>query len=328
MVAVDPALASAFVLGAVALYTLVTAAGRALDALLALARRFGLSEALVGLTIVAVGTGLPEIGAHVTASAGIVSGVLDYRVTSAVVLGGNMGSSATQQFLLFGILLLGYGPVDLSTRALVDTFAPMIAALALTLLVAWDGTVSRLDGAVLLAAYAAYLAYSYVRHRGAAPAGEPSANVPRDALVASAMLLLVLASASILLAVVDDVVESVLLGGSMVGVLTLGIAASFPELSTVLDAIRRRAPHVAIGTLVGSTVVNPLVGIGLGGTISTYAVPSAVLVWDLPFKIAVTIGLAAHLYRRDGLLTRRTGVSLVVPYFVYAVGRLLLFPGQ
>jgi cation:H+ antiporter len=326
--AVDPSLVSALALGAVALYTLVTAASRALDALLALARRFAVPEALVGLTVVAVGTSLPELGAHVTASAGIVSGVLDYRVTSAVVLGGNMGSSTTQQLLLFGILLLAYGRMDLSTRAIVDTFAPMGAAIVLTLLVAWDGTIARLDGLLLLAAYGAYLGYSYRRHRGSAPPGEPSANVPRDAVVAGTMLLLVLASASILLAVVDDVVASVLLGGSMVGVLTLGIAASFPELGTVLDGVRRRAPHVAVGTLVGSNVVNPLVGIGLGGTVSTYAVPPAVVVWDLPFKIAATVGLAAHLYRRGGTLSRRTGVYLIALYFIYVVGRLLLFPGQ
>ena len=73
-------------IGAVALYTLVTAASRAIDRLLALAEYYDIDEVLVGLTILALGTSLPEISAHLIASRGILSGVLDYQVTSAVVL--------------------------------------------------------------------------------------------------------------------------------------------------------------------------------------------------------------------------------------------------
>jgi cation:H+ antiporter len=325
---VDPVLLSELVVGAIALYALVTGAGRAIDALLGLARRYEIPEVLIGLTIVAIGTSLPELGAHVTASAGIVSGVLDYRATSAVVLGGNMGSSTTQQLLLFGILLLGFGQVDLSTRTLRDVFVPMLAGLVLTLALSWDGTVSRLDGVVLLGAFGLYLAYSYVRRQQIPAQGPPSTNVRRDWVVALVMLGLVLASASVLLGVIQEVVAGVVLGGSMVGVLTLGIASSFPELSTVLDGIRRKTPVVAVGTLIGSNVVNPLVGFGLGGVISTYHVPAAVVVWDLPFKILAVVGLVLYVRYRGGTLTRQAGVSLIGLYFVYIVGRMLLFPGQ
>lgn len=326
--AVDPTLLSQLAVGAVALYTLVTAAERAIDALLALARRYGVPDVLIGLTVVALGTSLPELSAHLTASAGIVSGLLDYHVASAVVLGGNMGSSTTQQLLLFGILVLGFGQMEVSRRTLTDVFSPMAAGLLLTLTLAWDGTISRLDGGILLVAFLAYLAFSYVRRGTSMVEEPPSTNVARDAGGAVVMLLLVLASASVLLAVIQDVVAGVLLGGSMVGVLTLGIASSFPELSTVLDGIRRKTPIVAVGTLIGSNVVNPLVGIGLGGLVSTYAVPPAVVVWDLPFKIVAVVAFVAYVRYNDGTLTRRTGVYLIAAYFVYIVGRMLLFPGQ
>jgi cation:H+ antiporter len=325
---VDPGLVSSLAVAAVALYTLVTGAGRAIGALLALARRYDVPEVLIGLTVVAVGTSLPELGAHATASVGILSGALEYRVTSAVVLGGNMGSSTSQQLLLFGVLLLGYGRIELSARTLTDTFVPMGVALALTLVVAADGTVSRLDGLALLVAFGLYLAYSTLRRTGSVVGGAPSASVARDGAVAATMLALVLASASVLLTVVEDVVAGVVLGGSMVGVLTLGVAASFPELSTVLDGIRRRTPVVAVGTLIGSNVVNPLLGIGLGGVVSTYHVPTAVVVWDLPFKLVTLVGLGLYARYRDGALERRVGVSLIGLYFLYVVGRMLLFPGS
>lgn len=324
----DTTLLSSVAVGAVALYALITGASRAIDGLLALARRYGVPEVVIGLTVVSVGTSLPELGSHVTASVGILSGALDYDATSAVVLGGNVGSSTTQQLLLFGVLLLGYGRVDLPRRTLVDTFLPMVLGLVLLLGLSLDGTVSRLDGVVLLVAFAGYVAFSYVRRQPSTSGGDPSTNVARDGLVTVVMLGLVLASASVLLAVVEDVVAGVLLGGSMVGVLTLGVAASFPELGTVLDGIRRRTAVVAVGTLIGSNVVNPLLGVGLGGAISTYSVPSAVVVWDLPFKIVAAIAVVVYADRRGGELDRRAGVYLIGLYFVYVVGRVLLFPGE
>lgn len=285
-------------------------------------------EVFIGLTIVAIGTNLPELSAHVTASIGIVSGVLDYHTTSAVVLGGNMGSSATQQLLLFGILLIGFGQINLSPRMLTDTFVPMLGGLLLTFAVAWDGTVSRLDGVILLSGFGVYLGFSYLRRQQIPTDGVPSSNVRRDAITAILMLGLVLASASVLLGVIQDVVAGVLLGGSMVGVLTLGIASSFPELSAVLDGVRRKTPIIAVGTLVGSNIVNPLLGFGLGGVISTYHIPEAVIVWDLPIKILSAIGLVVYIQYKEGILTRNAGITLIGGYFVYIVGRMLLFPGQ
>lgn len=324
----DPVLLSELAVGMIALYALVTGTGKAINALLGLARRYNVPEVFIGLTIVAIGTSLPELSAHVTASAGIVSGVLDYQTTSGVVLGGNMGSSTTQQLLLFGILLIGFGNINLSTRMVTDTFVPMIVGLVLTLALSWDGTISRLDGVVLLCGFGVYLGFSYLRRQQMPTQGTPSTNVSRDTAIAVLMLGLVLASASVLLGVIQEVVTGVVLGGSMVGVLTLGIASSFPELSTVLDGIRRKTPIIAVGTLVGSNIVNPLIGFGLGGVISTYHVPTAVVVWDLPIKIIVALGLLVYTRYKDGIITRHVGVTLIGCYFVYIVGRMLLFPGQ
>lgn len=114
-----------------------------------------------------------------------------------------------------------------------------------------------------------------------------------------------------------------------VGVVTLGVAAALPELTAVLDVIRRRSPNVALGTLIGSNIVNALLCIGLGGAISTYYVPPAVVLWDLPFKLVVGAGvLGWALYVKDGALTRTEGAYMLGLYFVFVVGRLLVFPGQ
>lgn len=317
-------------IGAVALYTLITAASRVIDRLLALAEFYDIDEVLVGMTVLALGTSLPELSAHLIGSLGILSGVLDFEVTSAVVIGGNTGSSSVQQFLLIGVLLVGYGGVRLSRTFVRQSYLPMLGAIGLTTLVAMDGRISRSDGVILLGAYIGYVVVRFTRRERTQSLHEPpSQNPRRDALIAAGLLILVLLSASLMLSVVEVVVNRLALGGSTIGVITIGVAAALPELSAVVDAIRRRAPNVALGTLVGSNIVNPLVGIGLGGMISTYHVPQAVYLWDLPYKLIVgAVLLLWILYRRDGELTRTDGGYMLVLYFGFIAGRLLLFPGQ
>lgn len=328
--AVTPSLLVEVALGAGALAVLVKSAGVTVERSLRLATHYEVPDLLVGMTVVAIGTSLPEIGAHVIASLGILSGALDYQVASATTLGGNMGSSTTQQTLLLGLFLIGYGGFRVTDQFVKSTYLPMLLAFALTLAVAWDGTIHRVDGLLMVAAYLGYAAYSVrTRDRSVSLPGGESADVRVDAAVAVLGLAGVLVGAYVVLDSVELVVDRLRLGGSMVGVVTLGVAAALPELSTVVDAVRRRAPNLALGTLVGSNVVNPLVGIGLGGLLSTYAVPPAVVQWDLPFKLVVGVGLLVYVYAvTDGRLTRREGGYLVATYFVYLAGRFVLFAGQ
>lgn len=321
-----PDLLTSLAIVAVSLYTLVTAAGQAVSRSLALARHYGVPDVIVGMTVLAVGTSLPELASNVVASAGIAAGTLDYEVTSAVVLGGNLGSATVQQLLLVGILVLGYGRIDPPDSFLRAHYLPMVAGLALALALAWDGTLSRLEGVVLLAAYGAYVVDSYRRRPLGSGSGPPSDAVRRDLILTAGALALVLASASLLLWVVDGVVAVLDLGGSTVGVLTIGMAAALPELSTVLDAIRRRTPDVALGVLIGSNLVNPLLGLGLGAVVSTYHVPDPVRLWDFPFKLLAAVAVLAFLrFGPDRALTRRAGAYLVAAYFLYLSGRLLVF---
>ena len=329
VVQLTPDLVVSLLIAAAALAVLVKAAGATVDSLVALARHYDVPDAVVASTLVAVGTSLPELGSHLVASLGIVSGTLDPVVASATVMGGNMGSSTVQQTLLVGLFLVGFGRVTLSDSFRRATYYPMLAAFALTLLVAVDGRISRLDGLVLLAGFAAY-AYWTVSSHSSHDRSEPlpdtvSTRPRRDVLVALAGFVLVLGSAFVVLRVVDDLVTTLGLNGSMVGVVTIGLAAALPELTTVVESLRRRTPELALGTLVGSNVVNPLVGFGLGGVVSTYAVPPSVVQWDLPFKLVVGVAFLLAARRGGWVVRRREGAWLVVAYLVFLSVRFLLF---
>jgi cation:H+ antiporter len=221
------------------------------------------------------------------------------------------------------VLLIGYGGIDLSRRFVRESYLPMLATFAVALALAWDGTIGRLDGLLLSGLY---VAVSVARRERTRTLRAPlSVDLRRDAVVATGLLVLVLLAATVVLSVVGLLA----LGGSTVGVVTIGVAAALPELTAVVDAIRRQARNVALGTLVGSSIVNPLVGLGLGGVVSTYYVPPVVVLWDLPFKLLVGAGVLGWAwYVNDGSLTRTEGISLLGLYFAFVIGRLLLFPGQ
>jgi cation:H+ antiporter len=315
--------------GIVALAALVWAAGIVVDRSLGLARHYGVSEVLIGVFVLSIGTSLPELGTHVIASAGILSGTLDYTVASSTVIGGSIGSSTVQQLLLVGLLLVGFGRYVVDESLLRWSYLPMLGSFVLLFVLGIDGTVSRLDGIVMLVVFLAYAHFSFsrTRRRAVLQAVPPeSKRIWQDALIAVGALAVVLGSAYVVLAVVDATIDSLGLGGSMVGVITIGIAAALPELSTVMESLRRRTPTLALGTLLGSNVVNTLVGVGIGGALSTYGVPVPVLWWDIPFKFVVGVGLLGYLLIiGDGTLGRREGIALVLAYGVYIVGRLLVF---
>lgn len=320
--------------GGVALLALLVSARATVGRLVAVARYYEISDAVVGLTVVAIGTSLPEIASNFIASVGIVAGTLDYGVASATVLGGSLGSSMTQGTLLVGAFLLGAGRVTLSRSFVRASYVPMVLAVGLTLALAVDGTVSRVDGLVLLGAFVVYLYYTFDRRERVIVAESVEAevstvNVRANALVAVVGILTVLASAYLVVAAIEVLVAELQLGGSTIGVVTLGVASALPELSTVAESIRRRTPTLALGTLVGSNVVNPLFGIGLGGAISTYRVPAPVVRWDLPFTLVVGVAVVGYVtWVSDGDLRRRDATAFVGAYFAFVAGRLLLFPGQ
>ncbi|UPV76950.1 hypothetical protein M0R89_21075 (plasmid) [Halorussus limi] len=105
---------------------------------------------------------------------------------SAVVIGGNTGSSTVQQLLLVGVLLIGYGSLDLTETFVRESYLPMLDVFVVTMVLAWDGTNNRLDGVVLLALYLVYVGVSVVRRERTQTLQEPPSVDPRrDGVVAT-----------------------------------------------------------------------------------------------------------------------------------------------
>lgn len=327
-------------LGLAAVALLVASSELAVKKLVGLASYFHLSTTFMGVTVVSLATSIPEILAHFTASAGILTGRLDYRIGSAVVLGANIGSDVVQQTLIMAIVVLIAGRLVFRRYFLAKSMIPMIITTLMCLVLGWNRHYSRIDGLILFASFLGYLYYLYLderkhydpRDNGFDENGDPPPGVPRtgrEALRAGAIALGALAvtigSAMLALHITELFVQRTGIGGSLIGVVTLGVASALPELITAVSGIRNGDAGIPLGTLVGSNITNPLVAIGGGALLSTYWVPRPLVLWDLPWEAVTGAMLWAYLWFNKGKLGKAGAIYLIGLYVVYVTLRSVYF---
>jgi len=326
-------------IGLAAIAVLVFASNISVTKLVGIANYFHLSSTFMGVTVLSLATSIPEITSHLTASVKILNGTSDYAIASAIVLGSNIGSDVVQQTFILGLVVLLSGTLHFRKYFLTKSMIPMIGTTVMCIILGWDGNYSRLDGAILFGTFIVYTYYLFIDERkhykkeDNQPKSEKIANgipkngmqILRDSAVAVAMLGLTIFAATYVLAITEIVVARTGIGGSLIGVLTLGVASALPEFSTAMAGIRHKENGVSLGTLVGSNITNPLVAIGGGALISTYAVPRPLLTWDLPWETLTGLILWLILIFTKGKLKKVHAIYLMVMYFVYIICRSLFF---
>jgi cation:H+ antiporter len=323
-------------LGLLAMALMVLSSNEVVRRLVGLARYFDLSATFMGMTVLSLATSIPEISSHLTASVGILTGSLDYQQSSAIVLGANIGSDVIQQTLILGIVVCLSGGLRFRRYFWWKSIIPMIGTTVMCLILGWDQSFSRWDGLILFGTFVAYTYYLYVDERKYfSPEKEQEAeekDVPRSrqeaviyGLIALAGMVITVLSASIVLHVTEFVVDRTGIGGSLIGVMTLGVASALPELTTALAGVRAKAQGISLGTLVGSNITNPLVAIGGGALVSGYWVPRPLIQWDLPWETLTGLALLVILILTKGKLSKHGAIYLMVLYFVYMIGRAAFF---
>ncbi|MFB6144177.1 MAG: sodium:calcium antiporter [Candidatus Nanohaloarchaea archaeon] len=352
-------------IGAASVITLVAAAEIVVTKMEGVAKYYGVSEVVIAMTIVSVGTSLPELALHLVGSveillssgaplqlfgvnlgtmlAGAHSQALDllvqngliasetaarsteiYLSTSGTVLGANIGSDVVQQTLVVGLVIISSALIadrhsfEFSRKFLIRDYAPMMGTTLMTLILAMNwrgvvsflsggalnvsGTLTRLDGLILLGSFVAYIYYLYTtRKEELAEQGDVEASQrPRlDFLTGIAAMILVIGSAEVFLRVVELAVAQTGLSGSMIGVASVGVVSAFPEMITAISGLRHGSEGVSLGTLIGSNITNPLLAIGSGALISTYAVPRPLVLWDLPMETATAAVLLTYMFSKQ-----------------------------
>jgi cation:H+ antiporter len=284
-----------------------------------LATAAGLSTLVVGLTVVAYGTSAPELAVTLKAA---LTGAGDLG------LGNVVGSNIFNILVILGLsaLVRVLTAHPLLIRRDVTT---MIAVSVLLGLVAIDGTISRIDGVILLLLG---LAYTAVVVRSAPETSTPelieeiSPEIPRGdtskllavgaALTAAGIGALVVA-AGWLVEGASAVARSFGVSDLVIGLTIVAAGTSLPEVATSIVAAFKGERDIAVGNVIGSNIFNIAWVLGLGATIGGgFAVAGAAATTDLPLMIAVAV-LIWPLLRSGHRLVRLEALLLLVCYGLY-----------
>lgn len=335
MVVISQNPADNIIIGVIAIVFLVFVADKVIAKSIKLSKRLGISQIFIGLTVISIGTSLPEITTHIVASLDIVRGNIDPFVASSTVLGTNIGSDIVQQTLIIGIVgilaILHGRIIHISRKFLKEDFLIMILAAVLVLLFGQDGSISRAEGIVLFFGYFLYLWFLWIRegksfkdhHRFAFDEKNKKESF-MDIVYILIGLAVIVFSAEYILRVSEFFVVHYNISGSMIGILIIGIATSLPELTTSITAILRGASSISLGTLIGSNITNPMLALGLGAMISTYQVPRSIIVYDLPVNIITAVIIMWVLWK-NRMLTKKFSLIMISMYIVYVLVRLKYF---
>jgi cation:H+ antiporter len=284
---------------------------------LAVAQRHNLSEWVVGLLILSIGSDLPELAVAVDAGVKVLMG----QDASGVVIGTSIGSVVAQIGLVLGLAAL-ISPLVLPRRVVYRYGAVLLAATVLLFALGYDGRISRVDGLVLVAAYLAYLLGLM---NGVASAEAPTQPLAPGGLRAwlglAAGLALVIGGSELTVTSVVGIARTFELSETVISILVIGLGTSLPELSISISAIIKRRTALSVGNIIGSNVLDTLLPIGLAALIAPLAFDRIFLTFDLPYIFVLTAVVLGLLVGRRGL-TRLEGVPILVLYGVYVAVNL------
>lgn len=285
----------------------------------ALARRFGLSELLVGLTVVAFGTSAPELVVSVGSA---MSGLPDIAVGNVV------GSNICNISLILGLAALVKPVVVDRADIKPDAYAMMGATLALAALAA-TGDILRWQGAVLFTALIIYLVWSYRRERGAGTTEDDwRAEETREfesEVRPTLSVLMVIAGVGALVVGADwlvqgatSIAESLGVPDAVVALTVVALGTSMPELATSVVAARRGHADVAVGNVLGSNLFNVLSILGITAMIAPVEISERIATVDVPIMVGLSAVAVAALVLR-GSVARWLGAAFFSAYVVYVV---------
>ena len=273
---------------------------------------FGIRPLVVGLTVVALGTSLPEFMTNFIAA---------LQGQDSLALGNIIGSNIANVGLILGttaVLL----PLAVAPSTLKREYPIMMAVMATFYLLALDGTISRIDGGLLLLGLAGFLWYLIrdVRRRGVGPdevVASPELSMPvwKKTLLLAGGIVGLAVGAHLMVTAAVEIASHFGIDPVIVGLTIVAIGTSLPELAASLVGVFRNETDLSVGNVIGSNLLNVLFVVGLVALVRPLRVEAAAL--TLHFPVMLGFGALVALAWFGHHLNRTHGTLMLVAFFGY-----------
>ena len=299
--------------------TLVWGAERFLSGAASTASHLGVSKMLIGLTVVSIGPSAPEI--LVALAAAVENNPL-------LAVGNAIGSNIANIGLVLGVTAL-IAPLPFSQTVLRAELPWLLGATFLALVLLFDLELSALDGLLLLAALG-WILFKLIRNQKTAGADIsesiseeleefPEMTSPRALMWLIIGLLVLLASAELLVWAATTIADQLGVDDIVIGLTIVAIGTSLPELAATVGSAIKGHSDIAIGNVVGSNILNILAVLAIPGLINPTFIESVSLWRDCGMMLALTMLLALFAYAVNSqpVITRFEGAVMLCAWVGY-----------
>ena len=291
---------------AVSLFVLIKGSDWFIGAAERIGLALGIPSFIIGVTIVAFGTSLPELA---TSIIGVLEGQSD------IVIGNVVGSNITNILLVVGAVAIFSKRVPLRAN-IMDVDMPMLVFSALFLLFAMDDyKLSVAEAVLFLAALAIFLIHSL--------SGTDEEKIQRTKVHAKDIMFLVLGGVGVYIGA-KYTIESLIkmadalnIGSEMIAVSLVALGTSLPEVVVSITAAKRGQPDIAIGNVLGSNIFNTYAVMAIPSFIGPLTIPATIVDFNLPLMVGVTIFFTFLCISRQ--ISRWEGALLLLLYFYFLI---------
>ena len=299
---------------------LIKGADWLIDASSSAASHFKVSKMLIGLTIVAFGTGAPELAVSISS---LVNGTTD------MLLGNVMGSNIVNILLLIGIAAL-IRPIRIK-KDTVSKELPLLLLISTALIVlfldtilmnAEANTITRADGLICLLFFAIFIFYiiSLARKNRKSSTGK-EVEKPKFRLGISLLLILVglagvVGGSELVVTSASNIASTIGVSDRIIALTVVAFGTSLPELITTIKAAKKGETELLVGNIIGSNIFNICIVLGLPVTLFGTITPESFEIIDL----IMLIGSAAILLlvaRSGRKISRLEGLTMLLMFVIY-----------
>lgn len=284
------------------------------------ARKLGVPSLIIGLTVVAFGTSAPELAVSVTAA---------IQGANEIAVGNIVGSNIFNLLVVAGISAV-VCPIVVNKEILKRDWPLSVVAAALLLgMVATGGTISRIEGLILLAIFFIILAFQIkaaMREKKGLKVTQGINETEHD-LPSSPWGIVFVRGIFGLAAIIiggqltvngaTGIARMFGLTETLIGLTIVAIGTSLPELVTSIAAARRGENDIAMGNVIGSNLFNILLILGMSAVITPITVLSTAVI-DCAVLIAISVVFFVPAWRKKGI-SRPVGAIMAICYVIYTI---------
>ncbi len=276
-----------------------------------IAKKFRLSNLVIGMTIVAYGTSTPELAASIAAAG----------EHSAIILGNIIGSNIANVGMVIGVSAI-IVPLAVQKSVLRKEVLIMLGVSFLLVLLSIDGEISQYDGILLLGGLGVFAFYTYkdiMKHR---EENKEKIEKEKNNIYLKSVGLIGIGITLLYVGAILTVDNAIILAKEfglsekIIGLTVIAIGTSLPELITSIIAIRKGHTDIGIGTIVGSNIYNILMIMGIGAALGGVMIGSDVYV---DYAIMIIFSLSLLIALKTGIINRVMGVCLTIGYVAFLV---------